>query len=88
MDKTIFTDEYAAVLRLLRQAREQASLTQAALAAEVGETQTFVSKVERGERRLDVIELRTFCRAMGMTLLAFVGRLEAEITKAPADPAG
>jgi transcriptional regulator with XRE-family HTH domain len=81
MDKTIFTEEYASVLRLLRQARDQASMTQAGLASQVGQTQSFVSKVERGERRLDVIELRTFCRAMGLTLAAFVRRLEAELAK-------
>lgn len=76
MEKTIYTEEYAAVLRLLREAREQAGLTQAGVADMVGQTQSFVSKVERGERRLDVVELRTFCRAVGTTLAAFVGRLE------------
>lgn len=86
MDKTIFTEEYAAVLRLLRQAREQASMTQAGLASQVGQTQSFVSKVERGERRLDVIELRTFCHAMGLTLATFVRRLEAELAKPPSGP--
>ena len=47
----------------LKKAREEAGLTQAQLALRIGETQTFVSKCERGERRIDVIELRAFCRA-------------------------
>lgn len=87
MEKTIHSEEYAAALRLLRQSRERAGLTQADLAARVGETQSFVSKVERGERRLDVIELRTFCRAVGLTLSTFVERLEQELAKTETPPA-
>jgi len=47
----------------------------------IGETQTFVSKCERGERRIDVIELRTFCQAFGLTLKQFVGALERALGK-------
>ncbi len=84
MDKTIHTPEYGALLRLLRRGREDAALTQAEVAARVGQTQSFVSKVERGERRLDVLELRVFCAAIGLTLPAFVERLEVELAR----PAG
>ena len=38
-----------------------------------------MSKCERGERRLDVIELRMFCLAFGLTLPIFVKRLEAAL---------
>ena len=82
MEKTIHTQEYAAVLRLLKSQRKRARLNQAELAQRVGETQSFISKVERGERRLDVIELRAFCAALGTTLPAFVKRLEAELAGA------
>jgi hypothetical protein len=51
-------------------------------ARKIGETQTFVSKCERGERRIDVIELRTFCRAFGMSLNQFVSVLEKAIRRA------
>ena len=81
MEKTIYTQKYESVLRLLREAREKAGLTQVDLAAKVGRTQSFVSKVERGERRLDIIELRTFCQAIGMTLGAFVACLETDWAK-------
>jgi hypothetical protein len=40
-----------------------------------------VSKCERGERRIDVIELRAFCRAIGMPLQAFLGDLESAIAE-------
>jgi len=41
--------------------------------------QSFVSKYETGERRLDVIELRAVCEALGTTLSTFVKRFEAKI---------
>ncbi len=80
MEKTIYTQEYEVVLRLLREARTQAGLTQTVLAERIGETQTFVSKVERGDRRLDIIEIRVFCQALGLTLPEFVRRLEVALT--------
>jgi transcriptional regulator with XRE-family HTH domain len=86
MEKTIHSQAYSIVLRLLRRQREHANLTQSELASKLDETQSFVSKVERGERRLDVIELRAFCSAMGVTLPAFVASLEEELAKAPAEP--
>lgn len=60
----------------LRQAREQAGLTQQDLAQRLGETQSFVSKCERGERRMDLVELREFCKAMGISLEKFVRQFE------------
>lgn len=49
-------------LRRLRQARKDAGLTQVEVARRLGRTQSFVTKAERGERRLDVVELRAFAR--------------------------
>jgi len=76
MEKSIHSARYAAFLKVLRDARRRAGLTQAQLARKIGETQTFVSKCERGERRIDVIELRTFCQAFGLSLKQFVSLLE------------
>lgn len=77
MEKSTFTREYAALCRLLRETREKAGLTQVELAEKIGETQSYVSKVERGERRLDLVQLQVFCRAMKKTLSAFVTEFEA-----------
>jgi transcriptional regulator with XRE-family HTH domain len=82
MEKSIYTREYAALLRLLREAREEAGLTQVDLAAALEKSQSFVSKVERGETRLDVIQLRTVLAALGVALPAFAGRLEQALRKA------
>ena len=79
MAKSIHSPEYAAVLRLLRQLRQEAGMRQVDLAARLGRLQTFVSRYEVGERRLDVIELRTICRELGTDLPAFVAKLEEEL---------
>jgi len=76
MEKSIHSTEYTVFLRVLRDTRRRAGLTQIQVAKKIRETQTFVSKCERGERRLDVVELRTLCFALGMTLREFVGKLE------------
>ncbi len=83
MDKSIHSAEYNTFLELFRQQRQRAGLTQVELAARVGETQTFVSKCERGERRIDVVELRAFCRAFGVTLKQFVGAFEKALEASP-----
>jgi transcriptional regulator with XRE-family HTH domain len=80
MDKSIHTTEYAALLELLRQARISAGVTQVELAARLRRSQSFVSKVEVGETRLDLIQLRAILKVLGTTLPEFVGKLEARIS--------
>ncbi len=82
MEKSIHSARYAVFLKVLKKARHKAGLTQTQLARKIGETQTFVSKCERGERRIDVIELRAFCRAFGVGLKQFVAALERTLNKA------
>lgn len=81
MEKSIYTREYAAFLRLLRRVREDAGMTQVGLAEALEKNQSYVSKLERGETRLDVIQLRTVLAALGTELPAFSRRLEAEIAR-------
>lgn len=59
---------------LLRQIRLDANITQLQLAEKIGQTQSYVSKYENGEQRLDLIELETVCKAIGISLTDFVGR--------------
>jgi len=79
MEKSIYTDEYAAFLGLLRETRKAASLTQVQLAKRIRQSQSFVAKVEVGQRRLDVIQLRTILHVLGTTLPAFVSDLEGRL---------
>ena len=81
MEKSIYTREYAAVLRLFKAAREEAGVTQVELAKRLGQTQSFVSKVERGDRRLDIVQLRSIVAEFGVTLPQFVERLERELAQ-------
>lgn len=81
MEKSIYTEEYEVVLELLRQLREQSGITQVELAEKLGQSQSYVSKVERGDRRLDVVQLRTICHTLGGTLPKFIDDLEARLKK-------
>jgi len=72
MDKSQHTPSYQRVTRALRSAREAAGLTQAEVAEQLGVYASFVSKVESGERRIDVVELCQLCRVYGIELVALL----------------
>jgi len=60
---------------LLRELRIQAGFTQVTLAKSLGKAQSYVSKYESGERRLDFLELRHLCDFLGISMSAFSRRL-------------
>lgn len=64
---------------LLRKARISAGLRQSDLAKKLHTPQSFISKYESGERRLDVIELRQVCQALQISLQEFIRKFEAEL---------
>ena len=66
------TPQYQAFLQRLRAAREQVGLTQAEVARRLGKPQSYVSKCESGERRVDVIELAAFAAIYRSSLDAFL----------------
>ena len=72
LQKSIHSSRQRRLSRLLREVRQDAGLTQAEVAARLGRPQSFVSKYESGERRLDLIELQTVCKALDTDLVAFV----------------
>ena len=74
MGQTIHSEDYRALLTLLRSLREEAGLTQVELAERLGRPQSFVSKIEVGERRLDVAELRMLTEALGQDVVDIVQR--------------
>jgi transcriptional regulator with XRE-family HTH domain len=63
-------------LTLLRQIRVDSGLRQEDLADKLGQPQSFVSRCESGERRVDLLELREICEALGTTLADFIRRME------------
>ncbi|MBU0718335.1 MAG: helix-turn-helix domain-containing protein [Planctomycetes bacterium] len=76
MDKTAFSASQLRLREFLRELRNAAGLRQVDLAARLQEPQSFVSKYESGERRLDFIEVFEVCKALGITLTDFVRRFE------------
>jgi transcriptional regulator with XRE-family HTH domain len=65
---------------LLVAARKKAELTQAELSSRLNRPQSFVSKYERGERRLDVVEFREVACALGVDPVQFLAKLYREIS--------
>jgi len=57
-----YVQQYRVFRRRLKRAREDAKLTQAEVARRLSRPQSFVSKCESGERRVDFVELRYFAR--------------------------
>ncbi|MGN6738996.1 helix-turn-helix domain-containing protein [Dyella sp. KULCS107] len=66
MMRSIHNHEYRLLLDFMQQVREALGVTQATLALRLGTTQSYVSKCERGERRLDVMEYVRYCDALGV----------------------
>lgn len=81
MEKTIHAREYAVLLRLLRAHRIESGITQVQLAEQLNMTQSAFSKLERGELRLDLIQLRAICQLLGIQLVDFVTSLEQALKR-------
>lgn len=64
MKKALYEQSYTAFTDLLKEERKSAGLTQAKLAKKLRRPQSYVSKYERGDRRLDVIEFLEIARAI------------------------
>ena len=77
--KNIRLDQQKKLIVLLRGIRIDAGLTQSELASRLSRDQTFVSKYESGERRLDILELREVCQAIGTDFVTFIRRLDKDL---------
>lgn len=73
-------EEYIKLRKLLVDARRKGGLTQADLAIRLKRPQSFVSKYERGERRLDLVEFRDVANALGVDPVRFLQRFYSEET--------
>jgi len=62
MSKAIYSKDHKYIVEQLKKARQEAGLEQAEVAKLLGKTQSHVSKVEAGQRRIDVVSLREFAR--------------------------
>ncbi|WGK88336.1 helix-turn-helix transcriptional regulator [Pseudomonas migulae] len=73
---SIYSDSYQLLLTQLFDARKKAGLTQTMLSSRLSKPQSFVSKYERGERRLDVIEFLEVCELLGADPHELIRNLE------------
>ncbi|WP_145478842.1 helix-turn-helix domain-containing protein [Stenotrophomonas rhizophila] len=81
MPKTIYRPEYTVLVELVRELRLNAGLTQTEVSEKLGITQPKLSDVERGSRRLDLVELRDLAVICGTSLPEVVTELEARLKK-------
>lgn len=70
MAKSIYREEHRRLAQTLRELRQRAGLTQADMAPLLGRAQNRVSDLERGGRRIDVVEFIDYCEALGVSPLA------------------
>lgn len=83
MLKSLYSTHTDVFLALLRDTRASQRLRQADLACRLGRGQGTVSKVERGERRLDVMELRAWLHALEVDFVDFVAELDRRLLLHP-----
>ena len=81
--KSIHKPEYQTLLNMLADIRNKAGLKQAELAELLERSQSYVSDVERGGRRLDLLQLREYCQACGQDFVSFVRCFEKTIAGGP-----
>lgn len=72
MSKTIYSAEYKKIVERLRTSRDEAGLTQAQVADVLKKPQSYISKIEREERRLDVAELTKIAKIYKKNISYFV----------------
>jgi transcriptional regulator with XRE-family HTH domain len=89
--KSVFSERYELFKRLLIESRKQAGFTQVSLALKLGRPQSYVSKYERGERRLDVVEFIDVAHAIGVDpqgLFDQLLELTPHVLELTSDPTG
>ncbi|PTE13205.1 helix-turn-helix domain-containing protein [Pseudogemmobacter blasticus] len=79
MTKSLRTAGHLALMQALVEARRNSGLTQQELADRLGRSQSFVAKIETGERRVEVIELIEIAQLLGVSALTLLGPVEAAL---------
>jgi transcriptional regulator with XRE-family HTH domain len=82
MSKTIYRPEHAVLLSLLKKHRKAAGLTQVQCSKALDRPQSFMSDVESGTRRLDIVQLRDLCEVLGIGLQELIAEFEKSLSAA------
>ncbi|MDO8499874.1 MAG: helix-turn-helix transcriptional regulator [bacterium] len=72
MTKSLYSNEHKKIVEQLKKARKESNLDQRDVAKLLGKTQSFVSKIEAGQRRIDVVQLKEFARIYKKELGFFI----------------
>lgn len=72
MSKTIYSKEHKYIVEQLKKAREEAGLSQGEVAKLLHRTQSYISKIESGQRKIDVVQLKEFAKIYKKNLDFFV----------------
>jgi len=72
MEKTIYSKEHRFLIEQLKQARKEAGLDQDEVAKLLKRTQSYISKIESGQRRIDVVQLKRFATIYKKKLSFFI----------------
>lgn len=81
MPKAIYRPEHDVFLAILKARRIDSGITQADCSHALGRPQSFMSDVERGIRRLDIIQIRDLCKVLGCGLVDVIQEFEEELNK-------
>ena len=82
MPRAIYTEDHKSIVERLKKARLETGLSQVAVAKILGRTQSYVSKIESGQRRFDVLQLKDFAKLYNKPLDYFVQQFMAhEVSK-------
>ncbi|WP_095113784.1 helix-turn-helix domain-containing protein [Pseudomonas sp. Irchel 3H7] len=80
MSKTIYRREYDVLLTLIEKHRKDSGLTQVACSTALGRPQSFMSDVETGSRRLDIVQLRDLCNVLGIEFQVLIAEFETSLS--------
>lgn len=72
MSKTIYSKEHKYIVEQLKKAREQAGLSQGKIAKILHKTQSYISKIESGQRKIDIVQLKEFAKIYKKNINYFV----------------
>jgi transcriptional regulator with XRE-family HTH domain len=72
----VFTAEYQAIVSALIAARRDAGLSQRGLARQIGKSSSHVCMIERGQRRVDALELCVIAKSLGISASSLFAKIE------------
>ncbi|GKW28084.1 helix-turn-helix domain-containing protein [Pectobacterium brasiliense] len=75
---SVYSDEYQIVIKALREARIAKGITQGNLAIALDRPQSFIAKVENGERRLDIVEFIHIARLLSLDPSGIISKIPAK----------